>query len=206
MSANFHFVRLSFSKLPRVVRPRAAWECTPPASFMNSSFDEHQRPWMSAAGGERTNPCAPQTDWGQSHPTGTQPNRSQVPSDTNVYGGAWSHRAGDHHAVAAPAQHVSLLETDYLSCDIPTPSYMPTSGRVHTNFDGVRRRMVPSLLGQLPSLSHHRRRLRRSHPHPDRVICDQCQKKMRPQSLKRHIREVHNHIKRHAKSGFRTGP
>lgn len=85
-------------------------------------------------------------------------------------------------------------------------SYHSTSQVQNTSSDGVSSRMAQSVLSGVPSLTRHRRHTRRAHAHPERVICDKCQKPMRRQSLKRHIREVHDHIKRYEKSGFATEP
>ncbi|KAH0840176.1 hypothetical protein J3R83DRAFT_1160 [Lanmaoa asiatica] len=187
-----------------------------PLASRDHSTDAHLRPWRSAVEAEASH--APQTAWNEGRVALTQPDRSQVPSgttDPDVFGKSWSQCGDGGQAVEAPAQPASLRHADHLPYPMPAWSYMPafpddsarSTGQAHiTGLGNVSSWMVP-VLGHVPSLYNHRRRHRKPHARPDPVICEKCEKSMRPESLRRHIREVHEHIKRsYTKSSFATGP
>lgn len=177
--------------------------------------DAHLIPWPTTAEAEGPHGCAPQTGWARLNVAAIHPYRSQVPSG-NVFGRAWSHRGDHRHAVGAPAQPPLLRDTGFLASQVPIWMHSPTCSEIGASYRSTSQVcttglnhgspwMAGPVLGQVPSMSHHRRHTRRPYSYPERVICDQCQKSMRRQSLKRHIREVHNRIKRHVKSGFDSG-
>lgn len=184
----------------------------------NYSTRAHSRPWWPAAAAVTVDAHAPQTAWNERSAPFTQSNRSQVPSGLISLD---AQRGDDHHAVGAPAQPTFLHGTDYPRHPMPVPPYLPglpdayvsTSSTTQAHSAGlvsVSPCMAVPVPGQAPSPSNRRRHHHRPHARParpDHVICDKCSKRMRRQSLRRHVREVHEHIKRpHPKSSVSAGP
>lgn len=185
---------------------------SPPASSDHST-DAHLRPWWSTVEAESAHAYAPQTAWDEGRVALTQPGGSQVPSgpraDPDAFVESWSQGGDAHHAVAALAQP----NTTHPTHPVPAWSYMAASSEASSTSQGHRTRLnnVNSWMAYAvpgtPSPAHHRRHHRRPHARLEHVICDKCKKPMRRQSLRRHVREVHHHIKRrHAKSTFPAGP
>ncbi|KAI9574413.1 hypothetical protein HD554DRAFT_2046931, partial [Boletus coccyginus] len=175
-------------------------------------YDVHSRHWWSAGVAATADAYAPQTAGSEGL---THFNRSQVPSgstDPYVFGPSWPQRGDVCHAVVgAPglAQPTFWLDTDYLRNRMAVSPYLPAlpeTGAGPATTQGYNADLGnvgpcaadPVQPSQAPSPSRYRRHRRRSHVRPEYVICDKCEKSMRPQSLKRHIREVHKHIKRPA--------
>jgi len=175
--------------------------------------------WRFAAVAATADAYAPQTAGSESL---MQLNGSQVPSgstDPDVFGPSWSQRGDVRHAVVGapgPAQPAFWLDEVYYRHRLPVWPYLPALPETSTSptIQGciadpgnVGPCVADPVPGQAPSPSKYRRHRRRSHARPEYVACNKCTKSMRPQSLKRHIREVHDHIKRsHRKSSFVAGP
>ncbi|KAG6378975.1 hypothetical protein JVT61DRAFT_13263 [Boletus reticuloceps] len=175
---------------------------TPPLSREHST-DARLEPWRSAVAVTSDTHAlyAPQTSEIRSAPAPL--NRSQVPS-----GQSQSRRGDVRHAVRASAtQQTFLCDAEHpvpaWSYDTPPlPEVGASSGPVHT---AVRPWMADPVPWQTPSPSNRHWHRRRPHDRTEHVVCEQCTKFMRRRSLRRHIREVHDHIKRpHPKSSPAT--
>lgn len=175
------------------------------------STDAHSRSW-SAAAAVIADAHALQTAWNESSAAFTLLDRSQVPSGLTYLD---AQRGDNRHAVRAPVQPTFLRDTDYLQRAMPVSSYLPALPEVSATSTiqahsaglvNVSPWAVP-VPGPAPSSSNCRRHHRPPHARPERVNCDKCKKRMRRQSLRRHVREVHDHIKRpHPKSSPSAGP
>lgn len=175
------------------------------------STEAHSRSW-SAAATVIADAHALQTAWNESSAAFTLLDRSQVPSGLTYLD---AQRSDDCHAVRAPIRPTFLRDRDYFGHPIPVSSYLPSlpelsatsTIQVHSaGFGNVSPWAVP-VPGQAPSPSNRRRHQRPPHARPELVNCDKCNKRMRRQSLRRHIREVHQRIKRpHPKSSPSAGP
>lgn len=130
---------------------------------------------------------------------------SHVPSVTTVQNAfGWPQPQGGypHHAVAALAQRAALRDTDHPPYPVPawlyTAAYPDITSTTQTHMTGLSGSscMSEAVPGHVPSPANHRHYRHRSHPRLERVTCDKCKKPMRRGSLKRHIKEVHDHIKR----------
>ena len=193
---------------------------TPPITLTSCDYSSyaHLRPWRSAAAAVTVDAHAPQTAWSARSVVLAQPNRTQVPSGLTVLD---AQRGDDHHAVGAPAQPSFLHDTDYPRHPMPVSSYLPALPYAYDSASSTTQAYSAGLVnvspcvavpvpGQAPPPSNRRRYHRRPHARsarPDHVTCDKCNKLMRQQSLRRHVREVHEHIKRpHPKSSVSAGP
>jgi hypothetical protein len=187
---------------------------TPPIPLTSYDYSTyaHSRSWQSAAAAGTADAYAPQTACNERIAALTQLNRSQVPSGLTYLD---AQRSDDYHAVGAPLRPTFLRDTDYFRHPIPVSSYLPalpevsatSTIQVHLAGLGNGSPWAVPVPAQAPSPSNRRRHHRPPHTLPERVNCDKCNKRMRRQSLRRHIKEVHDHIKRpHPKSNFSAGP
>ncbi|KAF8558715.1 hypothetical protein OG21DRAFT_972206 [Imleria badia] len=183
------------------------------------TVDAHSRLWPSAAEAGTAHAYAPQAAWRDETSLGLrQRHRSQDPSgptDLDTFGQSWSQRGDDRHAVPrAPAvpEPAFLRSAYYPRHPVPAWSYIPALperaiSTSHAGLGNLSPWVADPVLRQALSPSKRRRHYRRPPQQP--VTCDKCMKSMRRQSLRRHIREVHDHIKRpHAKPRFvaQSGP
>ena len=186
--------------------------------------DAHSTPWPSGAEAASARAYAPQIAWRDESNLGpTQRDRSQVPSgptNLDTFGQSWSQRGDDRHAVQALAvpEPVFPRNTHHPQYPVPALSYTPAlpQGVIstgHASLGNFGPWVADLVLRQAPSPSKRRRYHDNPGPRPhvsqQPVTCEKCKKSMRRQSLRRHIREVHDHIKRpHPKSRFeaQSGP
>ncbi|KAF8138760.1 hypothetical protein EV363DRAFT_1394192 [Boletus edulis] len=181
---------------------------TPPLSCEHST-DARFEPWRSvmAVTADTHTLYAPQTS--EIRSASALLNRSQVPSaqQADLGQSRWSRRGDARHAVRASAQQTFLYDEHYSRHHMPPlPEVGASSGPVHTTgLRDVRSWMADPVPWQTPSPSNRRWHRRRSHDRTEHVVCELCTKLMRRRSLRRHIREVHDHIKRpHPKSSPAT--
>lgn len=184
----------------------------PPLASSDYSIDALLKPSCFAVETEAARAYASQTAWYKGGVTVTQLDRSQVPPEPTglgTFGKSWPRHDNACQAVPALSQ-ASLHDAGYPAHPVPAGLYTTTSPEVSAcitsqshmpGFGSVSSRTAGAAPGYLASPPYRRQ------PRPERVVCDKCKKSMRRQSLKRHIREVHNHVRRpHAKSGFPVGP
>ncbi|KAG8218906.1 hypothetical protein J3R82DRAFT_4587 [Butyriboletus roseoflavus] len=190
-----------------------------PLARCNYSTDALLKPSCSAVEDETACAYSSQTAWYEGSVTLTQLDGNQVPPETrglDAIGKSWSqHDDAICQAAVALAQPTSLYGADYSPHSVPAGLHMATfpeigaslTSQAHmTGLGNVSSRVAGAALGHVASPVNHRRYHCKPHARPERVVCDKCNKKMRRQSLRRHVREVHDHVKRpHARSNCAAG-
>lgn len=180
------------------------------------SAEAHSRPWRHVREAVTTHTHAPHAAWASLGLIRLK--KSQVPSeptDLDILGQSWSQCGDNRHAVEEALTQPTLPRyTLYAPHPVPDWSYMTALPEVgassYAHLAGLGN-VGPWVADPVPWLapahSIRRRHRRHSHARAEHVICDSCLKSMRRQSLKRHVREVHHHIKRpHPKSSSAAQP
>lgn len=189
----------------------ATWNQTlnvPFATFEHST-DAHPGPWRPF--GVRW----PHIWRGESDLDVMRPRR-QVPSgpaSPDAFGQSWPQRGDNRrHPVQPPTQPPCPRMAH--PHPVQARSHMPTLPDVstsswQTNSGHANPCMGDPVLQKAASPSNPRRHNRRRHARAEPVFCEPCKKWMRRQSLRRHVREVHDRIKRphpKSRSAARPGP
>lgn len=188
-----------------------------PLTDCDYTVDAYPRPWQW---------YPPQTASEERNTAVMQFDRGQAPSETIDLSLLEQRQTQptDGHAVEAPTQtqtqptsHPTFpwlsvqpagsldMSTSPISQMSQAQAHYQDQAQAHaTNTGLVLMQMTDPVLEQAPSRISANARPRRhlgAHTRLERVVCDQCKKFMCRQSLRRHIREVHNNVKRsHSKS------